>query len=185
VTLGAIGFGVYGFVWGYFWARTGPVFALVPTLTVAALLFFVRRRAERHIERVAKERIRYMRGGQGEALIAWLLEDLDNDWHIFNCLKLEADSDIDHVLVGPGGVYCISTKSHRGLFTGTADGLFHNGQPSPFAQQAMRQTLSRSLRFIVTLHHHHNLASLPPHVRPLGGPDLFQPQVPRPAQPSA
>jgi hypothetical protein len=45
------------------------------------------------------------------------------------------------VVVGPGGLYCISTKSHRGLFVGTADGLLHNGQPTPFARQAMRQTM--------------------------------------------
>jgi hypothetical protein len=38
------------------------------------------------------------------------------------------------VVVGPGGVYCISTKAHRGLFTGTPDGLLHNGDP--IARQA-------------------------------------------------
>ena len=89
-----------------------------------------------------RERIKYLRGGQAEGLIAWLLEGLDDDWHIFNGIKLERESDIDHILIGPAGVFCISTKSHRGLFTGTSDGLLHNGQSCPFAKDAMRQAMT-------------------------------------------
>ncbi len=88
------------------------------------------------------ERIKYLRGAQAEALVAWLLQDLSDDWHIFNGVKLEDDSDIDHVLVGPGGCFCISTKSHRGLFTVTPQEFLHNNQPSDMALQVLRQTMN-------------------------------------------
>src|SRR5262249_40024184 len=35
----------------------------------------------------------------------------------------------------------ISTKSQRGQFCGTPDGLLHNGQACNFAQQALRQAM--------------------------------------------
>jgi hypothetical protein len=132
-----IAFTVYGFVWGYFWNRTGPLLALIPLLAVAGLMWLAWRWLLPYLDSAAKERIQYMRGGQAEGLIAWVLEDLENDWHVFNGIRLEPDSDIDHVVVGPAGLFCVSTKSHRGTFTGTVDGLLHNGKPSPFAKQVL------------------------------------------------
>lgn len=46
-----------------------------------------------------------------------LTRDLDDQWHVFNGIQLQEASDIDHVIVGPGGLYCVSTKSARGLFS--------------------------------------------------------------------
>ena len=65
--------------------------------------------------------------------------------------KLESSSDIDHVLLGPGGLYCISTKSQRGHFRGTADGLLHNGQPCGFAKQAIGQAMNLKDRLAAML----------------------------------
>lgn len=57
--------------------------------------------------------------------------------------KLGKQSNIDPVVVGPpGGVFVISTKGHRGLFSGTAQGLLHNGQRCDFAKDAQRQTMN-------------------------------------------
>lgn len=150
-TIASFGFLVCGFAWGYFWSQVGPYPAIAAFILAAGVVLFAIRRAGAFADKVAKERVRFMRGGQGEALVAWLLEELDNEWHVFNGLKLEADSDIDHVVVGPGGVFSISTKSQRGLFSGTRDGLLHNGQPSPFAQQAMRQAMNLKDRLGVAM----------------------------------
>jgi hypothetical protein len=143
LTAGGYGLAGLGFAFGYFLSHWGPSLALVGLLAVAGAGYAVWRPLSRYIDKRAKERIWLMRGGQGEALIAWILEkDLEDDWHVFNGVKLERESDIDHIVVGLGGLYCISTKSQRGLFTGTPDGLRYNGQPSPFAQQALRQTMA-------------------------------------------
>jgi hypothetical protein len=83
--------------------------------------------------------------------VAWLLEDLDDNWHVFNGIKLERNSDIDHVVVGPGGIYCVSTKSARGWFVGTPDGLLHNSKPSDLAQRALRQTMNLKDRLVALM----------------------------------
>jgi hypothetical protein len=140
-TAGILGTGGVGWVSGYFWSRWGPIVASIAVCALFAMFILAWRRIERYLDKTALERLRYLRGGQAEGLVAWILEDLDDDWHIFNSIKLEKDSDIDHVVIGPGGVFCISTKSQRGVFCGTRDGLLHNDQPSPFARDALRQTM--------------------------------------------
>jgi hypothetical protein len=68
--------------------------------------------------------------------------ELDDNWHVFNGIQLQQDWDIDHVLIGPGGVFAISTKSARGCFTRMPDGCIHlNGNPCDFAKQALGQTM--------------------------------------------
>jgi hypothetical protein len=151
LAIGCVGFTLLGFAWGFFFLRYGSLIGAVAILAVTAAVWYAIRRAEKYVEKLAKERVKYMRGGQCEALIAWLLEDLEDEWHIFNNVKLERDSDIDHLVIGPGGMFCISTKSHRGVFSGTSDGLLHNGQPSRFAQQVMRQTMDIKDRLAVAM----------------------------------
>jgi nuclease-like protein len=138
---GSYGVGVFGFFAGYTWREHGPLVALITALICFAVFVLVWRKASRYMDRMAKERIRLLKGGRGEALIAWLLEDLDDEWHIFNGIKPTKDSDIDHVVVGPGGVFCISTKSQHGIFSGTREGVNHNGEPCDFARDAMRQAM--------------------------------------------
>jgi hypothetical protein len=42
------------------------------------------------------------------------LARLDADWLVLHALPVGVSTDIDHVVVGPGGVYIINTKSHPG-----------------------------------------------------------------------
>lgn len=94
-------------------------------------LYLFQRLLDKPLDAIARERIKYMRGGQAEALVAWLLADLEGDWHVFNNVELVKGSDVDHVLVGPGGLFCISTKSLRGLFTCQANGeVCYNNEPT-------------------------------------------------------
>jgi hypothetical protein len=142
IAAGAIIFIGVGFVWGYFWSQFGQWIALIAVVGFFGVCLLAMRRIDPYIQKMARERVKYLRGGQGEAVIAWVLQDqTEDDWHVFNGIKLEKDSDIDHVLVGPGGVFVISTKSQRGLFAGTTHGLTHNGKPCPFATDALHQTL--------------------------------------------
>lgn len=134
---------ITAFVGGYFFGKGGywplagvPIFVVI---YVAGTRYV--NRMDPFLDKLAKERIKYLRGGQLEALVAWLLEDLDDNWHIYNGVKLESSSDIDHVLLGPGGLFCISTKSQRGHFKGTPDGVLHNGRDCSFAKQTFSQAM--------------------------------------------
>jgi hypothetical protein len=98
---------------------------------------------EKYLDKFAKERIRWLRGGQGEALVAWhLRDDLSDAWHIFHNVKLWKDGDLDHVLIGPRGLYCISTKSNRGLYSAGRDGKYLlNEEETDHLHEAQRLAL--------------------------------------------
>lgn len=55
-------------------------------------------------------------GADGEETIGGRLDRLTkHGWHVLHSVPVGSqDSDIDHVLIGPGGVYTINTKKHPG-----------------------------------------------------------------------
>jgi hypothetical protein len=55
-------------------------------------------------------------GAKGEEAVGSRLERLTNDgWRVLHSVPVGTrGSDIDHVLIGPGGVYTINTKHHPG-----------------------------------------------------------------------
>ncbi|TFC59537.1 NERD domain-containing protein [Cryobacterium sp. TMT2-15-1] len=53
-------------------------------------------------------------GAQGEIVVGEKLATLSPEWAVFHALPIGGHGwDIDHVLVGPGGVITINTKQHR------------------------------------------------------------------------
>jgi hypothetical protein len=56
---------------------------------------------------------RWERGAKGERKVGAALEDLGGDWHVLHDISL-GRGNIDHILVGPGGVFTVETKSHPG-----------------------------------------------------------------------
>jgi hypothetical protein len=107
---------------------------------------------DKETARLAKERIAWLRGAQGEALVAWYLNDLPNTWHVFHNVKLWKTGDLDHVLIGPGGLFCISTKANRGLYSAGTDGKYLlNGEVTDHLQQAQRLAMHLRDRLLATL----------------------------------
>jgi hypothetical protein len=55
-------------------------------------------------------------GAGGEEKVGARLDKLRSaGWHVLHAVPVgERGSDIDHVLIGPGGVFTINTKTHRG-----------------------------------------------------------------------
>lgn len=53
-------------------------------------------------------------GAKGERLVAARLEGLPDGWHVLHAIHVrrDRDTDVDHVVIGPGGVYCLNTKHH-------------------------------------------------------------------------
>lgn len=57
---------------------------------------------------------RWLRGAEGEESVGNVLEGLEaQGWHAIHGLSL-GRGDVDHVAIGPGGIFAIETKSHRG-----------------------------------------------------------------------
>jgi hypothetical protein len=54
-------------------------------------------------------------GAKGEIVVGSLLAQLPPEWTVFHALPVGTKgSDIDHLVVGPGGVFTINTKRHSG-----------------------------------------------------------------------
>jgi hypothetical protein len=57
----------------------------------------------------------WYRGALGEIEVAGILSRLGAEWTVLHAVPVgSGDSDIDHVVVGPAGVFTINTKNHAG-----------------------------------------------------------------------
>jgi Nuclease-related domain len=70
---------------------------------------------------------------QGEMHVGAILAQLPPEWATFHALPIGAQSaDIDHLVVGPGGIFTINTKHHGGTVIRLGkDSMFVNGRPVP------------------------------------------------------
>lgn len=54
-------------------------------------------------------------GAKGEQAVGALLENMPPEWTVFHALPVGTNGlDIDHVVVGPAGIFTITSKLHRG-----------------------------------------------------------------------
>lgn len=95
------------------------------------------------------------RGALGQLRVGRLLGDLGPGWTVLHGVPV-GDADIDHLVIGPGGVFAIDARHHVGRHLRAAgDILFVDGAPTavlPAARhlaQAASRTLSRALAFPV------------------------------------
>ena len=104
----------------------------------------------------------WYRGALGEILVAKLLSRLPRGWAVFHSIPVGAgQSDIDHLVVGPAGVFTINTKHHPGATVWIAGGTtMIAGQRTLYIRNAESEA-----RRIDTLLARHGLAV--PSVRPV------------------
>lgn len=56
------------------------------------------------------------RGVVGEIEVGEALDRLGGEWHVLHALPVDEDhADIDHLVVGPSGVFVVSTRNHTGF----------------------------------------------------------------------
>jgi hypothetical protein len=57
----------------------------------------------------------WYRGALGEIAIGRILATLPPDWMVFHALPVgKKGADIDHLVIGPGGIFTVNTKNHSG-----------------------------------------------------------------------
>jgi hypothetical protein len=89
---------------------------------------------------------RFFKGARGEERVSEILKTLPNTYHVFNDF-VACGSHIDHVVVGPGGVFSIETKFWRGRVTVEEGRVLLDGQlpdRSPIAQASKEAALVKS-----------------------------------------
>jgi len=75
-------------------------------------------------------------GGDGEEAVAKQLERLGPAWRVLHSIVLsEKGTDLDHLVIGPGGVFCINTKNRPRAAVWVAGPTFMvNGQHHPYVR---------------------------------------------------
>jgi hypothetical protein len=80
----------------------------------------------------------WYRGALGEIAVGRILATLPAGWTVFHALPIgKKGADIDHVVIGPGGIFTINTKNHSGKSVWVADRiLMVSGQKQPHIRNA-------------------------------------------------
>ncbi|BDI22561.1 nuclease-related domain-containing protein [Herbiconiux sp. L3-i23] len=84
------------------------------------------------------EALSWYRGALGEIAVAGVLSYLDADWAVLHSVPVGTNgADIDHVVIGPPGVFTINTKSHprQDLWIG-GFGLIVGGHKTNYVNKA-------------------------------------------------
>lgn len=91
----------------------------------------------------------WYRGALGELHVAKMLKRLPAGWTVLHAVPVgSGTSDIDHVVIGPGGVFTINTKNHSGqrVWIG-GDALLVNGHRTNHIRDA-RYEAARAARLL-------------------------------------
>jgi hypothetical protein len=80
----------------------------------------------------------WYRGALGEIAVGRILATLPSEWTVFHALPVgKKGADIDHLVIGPGGVFTINTKNHSGKSVWVAGHtLMVSGQKQPHIRNA-------------------------------------------------
>jgi hypothetical protein len=104
-------------------------YSFIGVAVVVAGLPFIWRQVSQFSDKLERDRINFRKGATGELQIASILERFPDDYRVIHDLKTDY-GNIDHVIVGPSGVYVIDTKNWRGVVAADGNGeLLLNGHP--------------------------------------------------------
>jgi hypothetical protein len=98
--------------------------------------------------RVQTEDAAYLKGGKGEVLVGKQLEKLSPEWRLLNSVPVgSSGTDIDHVVIGPGGVFTLNAKNHRGGNVWVHTHVIKvNGQNKPYLRVSRSEASGASKR---------------------------------------
>lgn len=83
---------------------------------------------------LATDSVGWYRGTLVEIEVGKILSRLPLEWRVFHAVPIgKAGADIYHLVLGPGGIFTINTKHHRGKKIWVAERSFLvNGQKQPY-----------------------------------------------------
>jgi nuclease-like protein len=79
----------------------------------------------------------WRRGAGGERVTGWWLGRLPVGWHVFHDIPVgDAGANIDHLVIGPSGVFTINTKNLTGKVWVGPKSILHNRRRTDFLPKA-------------------------------------------------
>lgn len=124
----AICFGIAGYLIGQLLRRSPIWMLLLSFVALVLLLRFIFLLARRKIESLEEERD-LSGGAEAHKRISETLEELPSHFRVIHDLSTPFGA-VDHVVIGPTGVFVLSTKNWKGLVSGDGNGeLLWNRYP--------------------------------------------------------
>ena len=137
--------GGIGFLLGRAHSGNWKTIWLATIAIVVIILFILEKRFDKFLEGKFRTARLWRRGYEGERCVAELLEsELPDGFHVFNDVRFPGRaSNIDHIVVGPTGIFVLDTKNWRGTVAWAEDGktLLLNGAPQNSAKAALSDAL--------------------------------------------
>jgi hypothetical protein len=82
----------------------------------------------------------WRRGAEGEERVGRLLAELGDGWSVVHDLTIgRKGANLDHLVIGPAGVFALNTKHLTGRITVHARSIRHNGHRTAFVPAALRE----------------------------------------------
>jgi hypothetical protein len=89
----------------------------------------------------------WRRGAEGEEKLGKILSRLPSGWHVFHDLPIGSrGANVDHLVIGPGGVITINTKNLTGKVWVASRALLHNGRKTSYLPAAVKEAAAVSAR---------------------------------------
>lgn len=99
--------------------KISPVISYGAPVVLLGMDILIWKISSRKLDTFERQRVNWKRGVTGEAIVAATLEDLSDEFCVINDLTTDF-GNLDHVVVGPTGVFVIDAKNWRGIVA--ADG---------------------------------------------------------------
>ena len=125
------------------WAKRNEINAQAPILNVVARLL-----------RVKTDERAWRVGARGEEKVAAELAKLNPQWHVLHAVEVGTNgSDIDHVVIGPAGVFTLNTKRHPGGKAWVSEPMVMvNGQRTDYLRNSRFEAERASRLLSLTCH---------------------------------
>ena len=128
-------------LWG---RKTALWLSGLPVVVTGVTLWFLFVVLDWKLKKFEQKRLEFLKGPVGEMVVAHYLARLPEDYMVISNLST-LHGALDHVVVGPTGVYIIETRDGRGLITsdGQGDILINGIQPeTPVIRLFLRRMLN-------------------------------------------
>lgn len=119
-------------------------FAIAESAVTVATVIVIARVTNRKLDLLEKQRRDMRRGAAGEGAVALVLADFPDEFCVINDLTTPF-GNLDHVVIGPTGVFLIDAKNWRGVVSADGKGeLLHNEHPTdkPLVKQFVARIMS-------------------------------------------
>jgi hypothetical protein len=91
----------------------------------------------------------------GELTVAAQLERLGDGWRILHSIEITPTTDIDHLVIGPGGVFALSSRCHpKSQATVNERTVKINGQPTKYLGKSREAALRAAHSLSVACRRH-------------------------------